>query len=244
MIILPVVVRLELGIAGLRVTFHTVCVFGLFIGDEHLAHISTLTGRFDEQLCLARVLEAEEQECRFVDGLPYGEEAVVLQDARFAGGAEGFGDESALGAREHDAPVRVVDRVRFVELARVLRQHLNRLAERAPCFPVHRVCVAHGMDVRPGLVHFAVDEEACGIWGSRSVASDHFTVEVDGDHVAGLQQPEMPAERIRPEHVLCLGIAHTDVSGNALDVPLARPVSECRGHMLELPLAFEFHGGE
>jgi len=41
---------------------------------------------------------------------------------------------------------------------------------------------------------------------------------------------------VRPEDIMMLWISHTDVSRDALDVALARPVSEGGGHVFELPL--------
>lgn len=104
--ILPVVVSLELGVASLGVTLHAVRVLGLLVGDEDLAQVGiTLAGGLGEQLGLAGVFEAEEEERRLVDGVAHGDQAVVLQDAGFVGGAQGFGDHFALGAREHDTAV-------------------------------------------------------------------------------------------------------------------------------------------
>lgn len=131
-----------------------------------------------------------------------------------------------------------------VELARVLGQHLDGLAEDAPCFAVDGVGVADGDDVGTRLVHFAVDEEARGVRWAGPVAAHDLALHVDGDHVAGPQQAEMLAQRVRPEDVVRLRVPHADVARYPLDVPLARPVSERRRHMLQLPLPFQLHRAE
>jgi len=55
--------------------------------------------------------------------------------------------------------------------------------------------VADGRHVRPGLVHFAVDEESGRVGRARAVASDDFALEVDRDHVAGLEKTEVATQR-------------------------------------------------
>lgn len=240
-IVLPVVVGLELGIAGLRIALHAEGVFGLFIRDQNLGDLPALTGRLGEQLGLACVLEAEEEERGLVDGGAHGDQAVVLQDAGLVGWAQRLGDEFTLGARQHDTAVRVIHRVCVVELAGVLRQHFQRLAEHAPRLAVDGVCVADGDDIGPRLVHFAVDEEARGVGWSSAVSAHDLALQVHRDHVAGLQESEVLAQRVRPKHVVRLRVPHADVARDTLDVPFSRPVPERRRHVLQLPLSLEFH---
>lgn len=239
-IVLPIIIRLELSITRIGIALHAKDIIGLFIIDEDLGQIATLARGLGEQLRLTGVFERGEQERRLVDGGADGQQAVVAQDAGFVGRAERLGDEFAFGGREHRAAVRVVHRVGVVEFACVLRQHLDRLAEARPRFAVDRVCVAHGVHVRPRLVHRAVDQEACRVRAPCAVAPNDFALEVDGDHVAGLEQPEVYSQWVRPEHVVLHWVAHRDVPADALDVALARPVSERCRHVFQLPLALRF----
>ena len=243
-VVLPVVVGLELSITGLGIALHAESVLGLFIRDQNLGDLAALAGGLGEELGLARVLEAEEQERGLVDGVANGERAVVLQDAGLVGRAQRLGDEFTLCAGQHDAAVRVVHRVGVVELAGILCQHLQWFAEHAPCLAVDGVCVADGDNVGPRLVHLAVDEEACGIGWSRAVSAHDLALQVHGDHVASPQQPEVLAQWVRPEHVVRLWVPHADVARDALHIPFARPVAECRRHVLQLPLSLQLHRRE
>lgn len=194
MIILPIDVNLELGVACLGITFHFMCIFGLFVGDEDLFDTAALAGRVRKQLALARVLEAEEQERCLVDGLAHGQEAVVTQDAGLVCWAERFGDLGAFLGREDHAAERVVHGVGFVEFARVLGEHFDGLAEHGPRLAVGRVRVADGGDVGAGLMHLAVDEEAGGVGRAGAVPANNFAVQVHGNHVAGFEEAEVHTE--------------------------------------------------
>lgn len=54
----------------------------------------------------------------------------------------------------------------------------------------------------------------------------------------------MHAQRVRPEAVRVLGIAHADVARETLGVVAPCPDAEGAGHVLELPVAFELVGCE
>lgn len=74
--------------------------------------------------------------------------------------AQRFGDIHAFVLAEDDAAVVAVYGVRVVEVADVLGEHFERLAEDAVGAAVDRVRVADGVDVGAEAVESAVDEEA------------------------------------------------------------------------------------
>jgi len=151
-----------------------------------------------------------------------------------------------------------------VELADVLRRHLERLRECRVRAAVRRVAVARGVDVGPALVQRGVDQEAGGVGGAglgavrRAVVFQvvdefrgwvlgrvqDFAVQAEEDHVAGAEQAEVHAERVRPEGVGVFWVAHGDVPADAEDVVLTRPMAEDGRHVLKLPLAVVGEGHE
>jgi hypothetical protein len=76
------------------------------------------------------------------------------------------------------------------------------------------------------------------------VPSHHLPLVVHQHHVARLQQPKVPPQRVRPESMRILWIAHADVAGHALDVALAREDAERTGHVCENPCAMCGEGRE
>ena len=79
-----VVVALECQPSLLRRPNLLVCLGSLAVRYD-LGLVSTSSGRcIYKELCLTRLVEGEEPESCFVDGLAYGEDAVVLEDSCFA----------------------------------------------------------------------------------------------------------------------------------------------------------------
>jgi hypothetical protein len=73
-------------------------------------------------------------------------------------------------------------------------------------FPCHHV--------RTGRVHRRVDDEPGPV--HRPVPVPHGALVVDQDQVGHPQVPERRAERVHPEHVRVLRVAHGDVPGHSL----------------------------
>src|SRR3954453_8315333 len=123
-----------------------------------------------------------------------------------------------------------------MELASILRQHLQRLSETRPSFAIDCVSVAHGMNVWTCFVNGSMYQKAGSIGGSGPIATNDFAIKIHQDHVASFEETEMNTQRIGPE---CIGMLRTtdrDVTRNPFDVAFARPVPKCSSHMLELPL--------
>ena len=125
-------------------------------------------------------------------------------------------DASSLPAStlEHDrAALLGDDGVVVVEDARVLRDRVERDAERAERLAVHEWLCAAATTSGRACVDRRVDHERGTIDRLRAV-HDVARV-VDQDEVADAHVAEALAERVDPEAVGELGVAHGDVAGDA-----------------------------
>ena len=103
--------------------------------------------------------------------------------------------------------------------------------------------MARGRHVRPRLVHSAMNQEPRRVRRQAHVAPDRLAVIVDEDHVARFQQPEVLRQRVRPESVRVLRVAHGDVARHAFRVALAGEDAEGEGHFGQHPLPVRGVGG-
>lgn len=240
-LVLQVVVDLEFAVANLWVTLNVKVELCLLISDGNLGQ-PVGAGSLGQELHAAAALHGGVQKGGLINGASNRQQTMVPQNAALALGTQCLSDQLTLLGTQNDTAVAVVDAVRFAkELAGVLGQHLQPASKDRPGLAVDAVVVAHGMNVGASLVYGSVDQEASSVGRLAAVAADHLTVEVDENHVAGLEQTKMLAERVRPEGVVVLGIPDGDVAAHALDVVLAVPVAESGCHVFELPLAL---GGE
>ena len=124
--------------------------------------------------------------------------------------------------------------MRPVELTRILRQHLQLPPKHAPRLPIHRVRMAHGVHVRPRAVHRPMNQIPRLVRGpaARPGIQHRARVHVQQDQVRRPHQPEVASQRVRPEGMRVLRVAHADVAGHALDEALAGPVPECGGQVV------------
>ena len=119
---------------------------------------------------------------------------------------------------EHDRAAVLGDqRVVVVEDAGVLRERGERDAERAERLAVRRVRVGGGDHVGAGRVDRRVQHERRPV--DRLGAVHDVALVVDEDQVALADVAEAHAERVDPEVVGELGVAHRDVAGDALGEP-------------------------
>ena len=132
---------------------------------------------------------------------------------------------------EHDGAALLGDHgVVLVEDAGVLGERGERDAERGERLAVRRVRVGGGDDVGPGLVDRRVDHERGPV--DRLAAVDDVAVVVDEDQVADAHVAEAEAERVDPEVVGELGVAHGDVAGDALAEAEAAEDAQRAGELL------------
>ena len=98
-------------------------------------------------------------------------------------------------------------------------------------------------DIRPRLVHSAMNQEPRRISRQAQIAPNRFTVIIHQDHIAGFQQAKVLAQRVRPEGVRVLWVADGDVAGHAFGVAFAGEDAEGEGHFGEHPGAAGGVGG-
>ena len=99
-----------------------------------------------------------------------------------------------------------------------------------------------GDDVGPGLVDRRVDHERRPV--HRLAAVDDVAVVVDEDEVADAHVPEAETERVDPEVVGELGVAHGDVAGDALAEAEAAEDAQRAGELLLAVQALLLDRGE
>jgi len=144
------------------------------------------------------------------------------------------------GRLEHDgAALFGDDDVVFVEIATVLRDRVELAAERRPRLAVHGVRVRGRDHVGARLVNRGVDAERRLV--DRMVAVHDVTVVVDEDEIRHPHQTETARERIHPEVVGILGVAHGDVPGDAFaETETTKDAQRCGKFLLALePLFFD-----
>ena len=93
--------------------------------------------------------------------------------------------------------------------------------------------------VGPGRVHLRVDRERGAV--DHRVALDHFARVVDADQVGDADVLEVHPERVHPEAVEVLGVAHGDVPGDTLVEPELAEQAERRGEALLAVQPFLVH---
>lgn len=178
------------------------------------------------QLHLAALLERDEPEDGRLHRRAHGQQAVVLQKTGLLAAQRG-GDVLALLSGEHGALELTVHREVSVEGARVLRQHVDRAAERAEGPAVEAVRVGGAVDVGPGDVDGVVDHVRGLVEESVCAAVDDVSVLVHEDQVRLLHETEGRAQGVDPEVVSLDGISKRDVSGHTLVEPELPKEPEC-----------------
>lgn len=78
-------------------------------------------------------------------------------------GTQGFCDPPAFFCPEHDPAKVVIDGMTIVEIAYVLRDHVQWFAKDTVCHAMRGMRMAGSIDIRPSFVEFAVDEESGSI---------------------------------------------------------------------------------
>lgn len=124
---------------------------GLLISDEDLRMAAPGACRIDQQLRVARLVQADEPKGGLIDALPDSQQAMVLQDAGLSG-AKGLGNTLPLLAVQDDAAEVVVHGMRLVKAEGILRDHVQLAAEDREGFAIDGVCMACRVDVRAGFV--------------------------------------------------------------------------------------------
>lgn len=104
--------------------------------------------------------------------------------------------------------------------------------------------MASSSDIRPRLVHSAMDQKPRRISRQAHIAADRLAVVVHQNHVAGFQQAKVLRQRVRPEGVRVLRVADGDVAGHAFGIAFAGEDAEGEGHFGEHPLAMSGVRGE
>jgi hypothetical protein len=112
--------------------------------------------RISKQLRMTTLFQTNEPEDGRLDGLPAGQETMVLKQCGFLG-AEGFGNSIALVCCEDNALEGVVDCEVIVEGARILRDGIETPAEGAEGAAVDAVGMGDTVDIWTCCVHRVVD---------------------------------------------------------------------------------------
>ena len=180
------------------------------------------------------MLHRQKQPRRLVDRRPRRKQPVIPQYQRLIIGPQRFRDIPPLLLPQHHPTMIIIHRMRLVELTRILRQHLQRPAEHGPRLPVHRMRVAHGVNIVPRLVHGLMDQEASLVdrLPATTRVEHRAIVHAHEDHVGGGDETPVDADRVGPEGVGELGVADGDVAGQAFDEALAEPVAEGGGEVV------------
>ena len=140
---------------------------------------------------------------------------------------------------EHDPGVVVEHRMIPVEGARVLRQGIERPAQRRPGLAVDGVGVGGRHDVGAGGMDLRVDGEGGGV--DRPVALDDLAAVVHQEEVLDPDGLEAHPEWVDPEVVGTLGIPCGDVAGQSLVEPELPEEPEGGGEALLAMLALVRH---
>ena len=194
--------------------------------------------RFGQELGLARPFHRDERPHRGIDRVADCEQTVVAEDHGFVL-AERRGHPLALLGIEDDARVVVEEAVIVEERARVLGERIEPPTERRPRLAVDRMRVRRRDDVGARRVHLRVDHERGPV--HPRVALDDGAVVVDADQVGDANVLEVHQERVQPEPIGVLRVAHRDVPGHALvEAELAEETERRREPLLAMqPLGLD-----
>lgn len=140
------------------------------------------------------------------------QESVVLQDDRLAITQVFCNPPSLLAIQYHAAELRV-HRMILIEPQTVLRNHVQLPPKYRERLPIHAMCMARRVDIRPCFVDLAVDRKGGGIDGL--IADDDLALFVDENKVRDRDQREVFGQRVEPEVVGEDGIANGDVACDA-----------------------------
>jgi hypothetical protein len=136
------------------------------------------------------------------------------------------------GAEGGNACKLIVTGQRSVQVTDVLGDHVQGLTKGAPGATGNGMGMADGLDVGAGLVHLRVDVEARVVGRARPVASHNLArVNVEAQHVAGVEQGKVLANGVHPHQMRELGVADTDVTGDALGEAHTCPITEDGSHV-------------
>ena len=221
--------RLELEPAGNGRSYYLARVKSGFVRD-----MDGWCDSFRHHLSVATAIHGDEPPSGFVDGLADREEAVILQDSRFAiaesgGNAIGFVDlryETSIGAEQGMV---------FIESTSVLGDGIEEAAERGPRFPIHRMSMGRANHVGTSRVHAGVDGEGRAI--DQMVARDDVTAFVNKDQIGDADLAKVHAEGIDPEMVEQLRISGGDVARDSLIESIMSKKAESGGQTLFAMLA-------
>lgn len=151
-------IRLRLLIQPILLPRHLEVIHRLLMRNYTLLKVRvTRTRRLNPQLDFTAPIHQSHEEARLVDRVANSDDSMVNQQRSFAFGAQYLGNLLTLLLSRYNADIFVVDAQYAIEVAHVLRDHLEGLAESAPGAAGNGVGVADGVDVVAGFVDFGVD---------------------------------------------------------------------------------------
>jgi hypothetical protein len=90
-------------------------------------------------------------------------------------------------------------------------------------------------DIGPGAMDRRMNDEPRRVRGPTAVPTHRTPGLVDEHHVAGAHQPEVPPQRVRPERLRVLRVAHRNVARHAFREAFAREHPERERHVFQHP---------
>lgn len=146
---------------------------------------------------------------------------------------------------EHHTPKLLIHRLRLaIKVTHILINHLQPPRKRTPRLTRPPMTMTRSMHIRPRLMHRTMYQEARRIGRPRHIAANDFARIVDEHHVRRVEKPKVPPQRIRPEGVRVLRVAHADVPAHAFGEVVPREDAEGACHVREEPCAVLVVGGE
>src|ERR1700686_4069855 len=156
------------------------------------------TGGLGEQLRLATSVHGDEPPGGLLDGLAYGDQAVIAQDRRLVW-TESFGYSLALRCFVHYAGEVREQSMILVKRASVLGDGIEQPPECRPRFPVHGMRVRSGNHVRACSVYLRVNCKGRSIY--RMLALDDLAMMVYQNQIRRADLAEVHPKGVHPEMV-------------------------------------------
>lgn len=147
--------RLSTEVPSVGSSHRLVSESGIIIGYDDRLLAPRPSGSLGQQLRLATLVHAHKPKDRLIDGIPYGQESVVLQQCSLLVSNTASNVASLLGS-EHNPVEGLVDGVVIVKGTGILCDCIQLAAERAEGSSIYGMRMARCIHIRAGLVNGGV----------------------------------------------------------------------------------------
>jgi hypothetical protein len=236
-----IIITLEGQPSFLRRPNLLVCLGCFRIANDLRLMPAARTRRIHQQLRLARLIQTQEPERRFVHRLADRQDAVILQNRCFSITQCIRYPLTFFGCKHHAAEI-FIHTMGLVKANAVLCNHVQFPAKRTKCLAMHAMRMTRRIYIWPSLVDSAVNRKRRSI--DRFIALDYLALLIHQYQVGHADEREVRRQRVQPKVVFEYGIADGDVACDAFIEAARREDAVCCCEVLFAVEALVFERGE